>query len=178
MKAEALPYEASQSNRSGCARRTHIVKVTIVFLAVPGAGWRIVTAAEQRNFNAAVQAGRYFTPNAPIEEEALFAGRRDQLLGVIETVIQKGQHAILYGERGVGKTSLSSVISEFLDVGPILSVRVNCDGTDTFGSAWMKLFGKIETVADRAVPGFAAPLLDSRSAWGASSRGTRLPTAF
>ena len=175
MKAEALLHEASQSNRSGCARRTHIVKVTISFLAVPGAGWRIVTAAEQRNFNAAVHAGRYFTPNAPIEEEALFAGRRDQLLGVIETVIQKGQHAILYGERGVGKTSLSSVISEFLDVGPILSVRVNCDGTDTFGSAWMKLFGKIETVADRAVPGFGGTTARRSFSVGSLFEGDQTP---
>ena len=108
-----------------------------------------MTAAEQRNFNAAVHAGRYFTPYAPIEEEALFAGRRDQLLGVSDAVIQKGRHAILYGERGVGKTSLSSVASKCLDMGPVLSVRVNCESADTFGSAWMKLFSEIDTV-----PGF------------------------
>lgn len=113
-----------------------------------------MTVAEQRNFGASVRAGRYFTPYTPIDEEALFAGRLDQIYGVIDAVMQKGQHAILYGERGVGKTSLSSVISEFLDVGPILSVRVNCDSADTFGSAWMKLFGEIETVAERPVPGF------------------------
>ena len=115
-----------------------------------------MTAAEQRNFNATVHAGRYFTPYAPIEEEALFAGRRDQLLGVTDAVIQKGRHAILYGERGAGKTSLSSVASKFLDMSPILSVRVNCTSTDSFGSAWMKLFSEIETMAERPAPGFGS----------------------
>ena len=134
-----------------------------------------MTVAEQRNFGASVRAGRYFTPYAPIDKEALFAGRQDQIYGVIDAVVQKGQHAILYGERGVGKTSLSSVISEFLDVGPILSVRVNCDSTDTFGSAWMKLFGKIETVADRAVPGFGGTTARRSFSVGSLFEGDQTP---
>jgi hypothetical protein len=56
------------------------------------------------------RAADIFSPHAPIDEEQLFVGRLDLVDGLIETVFQRGQHAILYGERGVGKTSLASVL--------------------------------------------------------------------
>ena len=112
------------------------------------------TVNAQLSFKFSLNAAKYFTPNAPIDKKTLFAGRIAQVLGVIDAVNQKGQHVILYGERGVGKTSLSSVISQFLDVGPILCPRVNCDRTDTFESVWKKLFSEIEMIAEQQVPGF------------------------
>jgi Cdc6-like AAA superfamily ATPase len=91
------------------------------------------------------QAGRVYTPTTPIDERALFAGRRRQLQKVIDAISQKGQHAIIFGERGVGKTSLSNVLSSFLGASGsiILSPRVNCDGQDTFDSIWRKVFDQI-----------------------------------
>lgn len=56
------------------------------------------------------RAADIFSPHAPIDEEQLFAGRLDLIEGLIETVFQRGQHAILYGERGVGKTSLVNIL--------------------------------------------------------------------
>ena len=38
---------------------------------------------------------------------ALFTG--------FDVIFQRGQHAMLYGERGVGKTSLAKVVSEALE---------------------------------------------------------------
>jgi hypothetical protein len=60
------------------------------------------------------QTGSIFTPGAPINEKDLFAGRSEQVEKIIDAVSQRGCHAILYGERGVGKTSLSNMISAFL----------------------------------------------------------------
>jgi hypothetical protein len=57
------------------------------------------------------QTGSIFTPGAPINEKDLFAGRSEQVEKIIDAVSQRGCHAILYGERGVGKTSLSNMIS-------------------------------------------------------------------
>ena len=103
-----------------------------------------------------IQAGRVFTPTTPIDERALFAGRRRQLQKVIDVINQKGQHAIIFGERGVGKTSLSNVLSSFLGSpnSIVLSPRVNCDGQDTFDSIWRKVFDSITRTQTAKVTGF------------------------
>lgn len=88
-----------------------------------------------------------FTPTAPIDEKSLFQGRTHQIRSVIRAISQKGQHAILFGERGVGKTSLANVIASFLQTpqqpSGILSPRVNCDSLDTFESLWRKVLDEI-----------------------------------
>lgn len=90
----------------------------------------------------AFAAGRVFTPGSPISERDLFAGRIEQLGKIIDAVSQRGYHVVLYGERGVGKTSLANVLASFLaDRGAnVLMPRVNCDGSDTFHSLWKKAF--------------------------------------
>ena len=130
---------------------------------------------EQPSLKLTIDAGRYFTPNAPIDARALFAGRHEQLFGVLDAVHQKGQHVVLYGERGVGKTSLSSVISQFLDVTPILCPRVNCDSTDTFASVWSKLFREIDMVTEQPVPGFGKSVARERISAGDFFQGEQAP---
>jgi Cdc6-like AAA superfamily ATPase len=106
----------------------------------------IVPKDAQGWMNLAFQAGRVFTPTSPIDEPSLFAGRLEQLRLIIDVVNQKGQHAILYGERGVGKTSLANVLESFLrgpQVSRVLAPRVNCDGQDSFESVWRKVFARI-----------------------------------
>jgi len=88
------------------------------------------------------EAGRVFTPGSPLNERELFAGRSDQVDQIIGAISQKGYHAVLYGDRGVGKTSLSNVLVEFLkDVGQdaLVMPRVNCDASDDFSSLWIKV---------------------------------------
>jgi len=95
----------------------------------------------------ALEAGRVFSPTAPIDERSLFAGRDPQIRQVVDAILQKGQHAILFGERGVGKTSLANVLSTFLSAPGallILAPRVNCDGLDSFDSVWRKAFDQID----------------------------------
>ena len=55
-------------------------------------------------------ASQVFTPTAPIDDGTLFAGRQEQVQKVFKAMAQKGQHAVLFGERGVGKTSLAKTI--------------------------------------------------------------------
>ncbi len=89
---------------------------------------------------------RFFSPTAPIDEKSLFAGRASQISAVVRAINQKGQHVILFGERGVGKTSLANVLSGFLQspAHNILTPRVNCDSTDDFESLWRKILAEIE----------------------------------
>jgi ATP-dependent Clp protease ATP-binding subunit ClpA len=46
---------------------------------------------------------------APIDEEDLFAGRSHEVRRILEAVFARSKHVVLFGERGVGKTSLSNV---------------------------------------------------------------------
>ena len=101
------------------------------------------------------QTGSIFTPGAPINEKDLFAGRTEQVEKIIDAVSQRGCHAILYGERGVGKTSLSNMISGFLAnrLSFVIS-RTNCDISDSYSSLWAKALKDIEASKRQPQLGF------------------------
>lgn len=79
-----------------------------------------------------------FSPSAPITRTELFTGRQAQVQDLLQAVLQRGQHAVVCGERGVGKTSLVTLLAEFAQ-GPLIVVRVAGDPTDTFSSLWRKV---------------------------------------
>jgi Cdc6-like AAA superfamily ATPase len=101
-----------------------------------------------------MEVSTVFTPAAPIDAEELFAGRFEQLRQVVDAVNQKGQHAIIFGERGVGKTSLANVISAKLSRPTILAPRINCDSADTYSSLWKKIFDQINLTREVQNIGF------------------------
>lgn len=99
---------------------------------------------EQMGLPFVIQAGRAFSPTAPIDERSLFAGRQDQINKLLRTVSQKGQHAVLFGERGVGKTSLANVLASYIGSVGIVAPRINCEESDTFEAVWRKVFDEVQ----------------------------------
>lgn len=98
-------------------------------------------------------AGATFTPGTPVNDRDLFAGRLDQLGKVADAVSQSGYHAVLFGDRGVGKTSLANVISSMTKVnGQLATCKVTCDASDTFTSLWKKAFQELSVLT--VEPGF------------------------
>ena len=100
-----------------------------------------------------------FSPSAPIDQQALFAGRLTQLTDLMNAINQKGQHAILYGERGVGKTSLARVLSRaqlILNGKSVIVASINCDASMTFSSLWHRLAREITISQTRQPAGFTA----------------------
>jgi len=101
-----------------------------------------------------------FTPGAPVGRLEMLAGRADQLTDVVSAVSMRGQHVGLYGERGVGKTSLATVLAEYFSIigatTGLKSVLVNCSTDDTFASLWRNVFVElgIESTDDRISPEF------------------------
>jgi Cdc6-like AAA superfamily ATPase len=79
------------------------------------------------------EAAQVFSPGAPIDESDLFA------------VNQRGQHAIIFGERGVGKTSLANIFVNYIHrpASRVLSTRVNCDSVTNFHNLWRKAFEEL-----------------------------------
>lgn len=108
------------------------------------------------------KASNVFSPATPIDKRQLFAGRTSQLRKVIDAINQSGQHVVIYGERGVGKTSLSNVLSEFLNSEYVIAPRVNADSEDKFSSLWLKVFNLINLTANTQEPGFTGEVVQQQ----------------
>lgn len=91
------------------------------------------------------EISQVFSPGAPIDESDLFAGRVEQLKDLINAVKQRGQHAIVFGDRGVGKTSLANTFTMFMHRPSTKAIakRINCDGVTNFQSLWRKVFDEV-----------------------------------
>ncbi len=96
-----------------------------------------------------------FRPAAPIDRRDLFSGRGQQIADVFSVVAQPGQHAVVYGERGVGKTSLGLVAAQLLRGANVPSAWATCDASDDFSSVWKKALSEIGFTTARHAIGFA-----------------------
>lgn len=106
----------------------------------------------------ALHAGTVFSPSVPIDQRNLFAGRVREIKEIIDAISTRGQHVVVYGERGVGKTSLVNILKQFLQ-GPIV-VRVSCHGEDSFESLWRRAFAEITYQVQSPKVGFDASPYD------------------
>lgn len=87
-----------------------------------------------------------FTPGGPVDRLNMLAGRFEQTQDILSAVSQRGQHVGLYGERGVGKTSLANVLGEFFDAEALPTFQVatvNCSTDDTYGSLWKNVLAEL-----------------------------------
>jgi energy-coupling factor transporter ATP-binding protein EcfA2 len=90
--------------------------------------------------------GEAFTPAGPVDTYSLFSGRADKLQDVLGAVAQRGQHVALYGERGVGKTSLANIIPEVYELvrpGQLLSGKVNANTDGGFATLWKNIYREL-----------------------------------
>lgn len=53
-----------------------------------------------------------FTPSHPVTDVRMFAGREDLLLTLIRAIEDQRLHAVIYGDRGIGKTSMLHVLTQ------------------------------------------------------------------
>src|SRR3954470_3172316 len=91
---------------------------------------------------------RSFTPSAPVGRLDMLAGRIAQLTDVVSAVSMRGQHVGLYGERGVGKTSLATVLAEYFSDAAVQSefraAVINCSTDDDFSTLWHNVFAELD----------------------------------
>src|ERR1051326_8743359 len=84
-----------------------------------------------------------FTPHAPINDAEHFALRDKQVHECTRAMVQTGLHIALYGERGVGKTSLAKVLPDLLrqfKLPNVDGVRIACGSESDFRSIWRSVF--------------------------------------
>ena len=105
-----------------------------------------------------------FSPSAPISRSTLFAGRSAQIEAGIEAVFQRGMHGIIFGERGVGKTSMANCLADFIpnpQEDPshdprFITPRINCTNGSTYESIWKEVFSKVSFTEQFQRAGFTA----------------------
>ena len=73
-----------------------------------------------------------FTPSQPVVERRLFAGRTGTLTTLIRAIEDERLHVIVYGERGIGKTSLMHVLAEAARDARYLVSYVSCGASSNF----------------------------------------------
>jgi Cdc6-like AAA superfamily ATPase len=103
-----------------------------------------LTPEEQLEAQARIHEA--FTPSAPVNRTDLFAGRHKQIERILGAVFSKGQHAAVYGERGVGKTSLANIIYDLvIEAGKhnFVPARVNCSQGMSFANIWRSIFSQL-----------------------------------
>jgi Cdc6-like AAA superfamily ATPase len=97
------------------------------------------------------EAMSLFSPAAPINEADLFAGRVDQVRRLIEAVSEPGRHAILFGERGVGKTSLAKIFHMIMRGNrrnvALQVISKQCGPSDNFTTLWKRVFEDMSFVS-------------------------------
>ena len=95
------------------------------------ADWDILLAANQT----------LFKPKTPIDDDKLFSGRIKQIQEVLEVIWEEGGHAVIFGERGVGKTSLANIIDHrVLSVlSSVKGLKVSCSPGDSFFDLWSNI---------------------------------------
>jgi len=98
-------------------------------------------------------ASKVFTPSVPIIVDYFFSGRKQQLVQVNDAINQSGRHVIIYGERGVGKTSLANIIVNMFRGNDTIAIRVNSDSSDNYTKLWNKIFGEIKLALRICRPG-------------------------
>ena len=100
------------------------------------------------------QLPRVFTPGSPVARREMVAGRQREIERAISAVGQVGRHAAIFGDRGVGKTTIAKFIDVFWndfskDQEFVLAARYSCDSTDTYGSIWAGICDEVQLAFEK-----------------------------
>ena len=104
------------------------------------------------NLKSIGRLSQSFTPTQPISLPDLLSGRFQLLQRLVDDIYTPSQHVLLYGNRGVGKTSIARVlafVAQEDDPNGNRSIIVSCDSQDNYSSIWRKVFQEIQ-LAKRA----------------------------
>lgn len=84
-----------------------------------------------------------FTPSQPVADRRQLAGRQDVLKTIIQSIEDQRLHVILYGERGIGKTSLLHVLTQTAADARYIVIYSSCGANSTFDDTFRAVAAEI-----------------------------------
>jgi Cdc6-like AAA superfamily ATPase len=93
--------------------------------------------------NARLQLRDLFTPAQPVTQRSRFAGRLDVLANLIEIIEEQRSHVVVYGERGIGKTSLMHILADLARESQYLVIYESCGSDSRFDEIFRSVLKQI-----------------------------------
>ena len=112
-----------------------------------GSANRLLRNAESQLGNARVSRSG-FTPSQPVADLQRLAGRTELMRRVIRSIEDQDLHVVLYGDRGIGKTSLLKVINDLATRAQYLVHYVSCGQSASFCEVFRSLASRIPVLYD------------------------------
>ena len=84
-----------------------------------------------------------YTPAQPVTDRRMFAGRTKLMTTMIRLIEDQRLHTVIYGERGIGKTSLLQVLAKAAEEARYLVVYVTCGARSEFDETFRSIAGHI-----------------------------------
>jgi Cdc6-like AAA superfamily ATPase len=92
-----------------------------------------------------------FTPAQPVTDRRLFAGRLNVLGQLIEIIEERLSHVVVFGERGIGKTSLLHILSKLAVESRYQVLRGTCGANSSFSETFRTLLSDIPLLYSKNV---------------------------
>lgn len=92
-----------------------------------------------------------FTPAQPVTDRRLFAGRIEVLRHLIEVIENRLAHVVVFGERGIGKTSLMHILADLARESDYLTLRATCGAGSRFDVLFRTLLREIPLIYHESV---------------------------
>ncbi|MBI5864397.1 MAG: ATP-binding protein [Planctomycetes bacterium] len=111
---------------------------------------RLDNGARQAQLDFLARCNQAFTPFAPIDLPEFFAGRIGHVDRLISEIEAPGRHVAIFGERGVGKTSLAKLAYFFLRKDEDDTHFISCTRASTFDTLMTDVLASagVEAVLD------------------------------
>ncbi|MHA6720034.1 ATP-binding protein [Sphingomonas sp. RS6] len=93
----------------------------------------------------------YFTPTQPVTSRATFAGRLGMLSRLISAIETQRSHVVLYGERGIGKTSLLHVLTDVARESSYIVSYATCGASVDFSELFRSVLEDVPLLFHRDV---------------------------
>src|SRR5437764_2475060 len=84
-----------------------------------------------------------YTPAQPVTDRRMFAGRTKLMTTLIRLIEDQRLHTVIYGERGIGKTSLLQVLAKAAEEARYLVVYVTCGARSEFDETFRSIAAHI-----------------------------------
>src|SRR3546814_20975750 len=87
-----------------------------------------------------------FGASQPVSDSRFFAGRQDTLARIIAALEGEGAHDVIYGERGIGKTSLMHVLADTARAARSMVVYDSCGADTRFATMFRSIRRRIPQI--------------------------------